>query len=212
MTYTTPFLRWLRCGSLLLLALLLSAAAGLVRAADANPAAAAKAPAPADTRRAAEAGLERNLRAYLDRTFPCRVTKVAVDAQQIRVEGEAGAERGELVLVEVPISAQATEMASFPTAEPLRAGVDGRFALTLPRRPTPGGPDRLLSRWAIARRTGGACELLSHLRCCHGGRRLVARIACFPAGRSRAGRAALANCFPTSAMPTPCKRGPICRS
>ena len=163
MTNTTLFPRWPRGGSLLLLALLLSSAAGLVRAADTNPAA-AKAPAPADTRRAAEARLEQNLRTYLDRTFPCRVTKVAVDAQQIRIEGEAGTERGELVLVEVPISAQATEMTTFPTAEPLRAGADGRFALTLPRRPTPGSPDRLLSRWAVARRTGGACELLSHLR------------------------------------------------
>lgn len=104
------------------------------------------------------------LRAYLQRTYPCEITEVAVDAQHVTVSGRLHGERAAgLALVEAPLYADITETATFPTVLPMQANRDGIFRLEIDRqRPTSGGFfDRLLSRWAVARRTGDTFTLLS---------------------------------------------------
>jgi hypothetical protein len=116
--------------------------------------------------RASEARREVRLRNYLSRTYPCAVTRVAVDAQHVRVEGEVAGNRARvgLFLAEAPLYLDVTEVTRFPTVTPIRADAAGRFSATLDRYRQK--HDRLLSRWAVVRvkATGGGYELLSHAR------------------------------------------------
>lgn len=119
-----------------------------------------------EARQAEERLREGRLRTYLHHVFPCRVTNVLVKAQQIVVTGEAGGQStANLSLVEAALSADITETQHFPTALPLHADSKGHFVVTLDRQRTAGDHttfDRLLSRWAVAKRTGDTFTLLSH--------------------------------------------------
>jgi hypothetical protein len=110
--------------------------------------------------------LETRLRDYLSRSWPGHITRVEAGRLSIRIEGNTGGQRGELRLVEVPTSAEVTEMKSFPRSQPIRSQANGRFVVTVERRPVEDGltRDRLLSRWAIVHRSMGHDELLSPAR------------------------------------------------
>nr|CAA9267321.1 hypothetical protein AVDCRST_MAG63-2817 [uncultured Armatimonadetes bacterium] len=117
--------------------------------------------------RASEKALETRLRDYLDRAYPCRVTRVSVDDKQVLVEGETAGEPGSLFLAEVPLHEPVTELSRFPSLEPIPTNAAGRFSIRLDRRRKQGERehDRLLSRWAVVREAnGGKFELLSHAR------------------------------------------------
>ena len=116
--------------------------------------------------KAAEAEREAHLREYLHHTYPCQVAHVAADSTQILVSGDAGAERNGLFLVEAPLYAEITELRQFPSIYPLHPDAQGHFHFALERRRKEGEPfyDRLLSRWAVARKAGTGYQLLSHAR------------------------------------------------
>ncbi len=116
--------------------------------------------------REAERLRDARLHAYLRHTYPCRVTNVAVTDQQVVVTGEVAGEHTDLCLVEAPLYADITETKQFPTVVELRPDARGHFAVTLDRQRKTGDHtfDRLLARWAVARRSGTAFELLSHAR------------------------------------------------
>lgn len=111
------------------------------------------------------------LRTYLHHDYPCRVTNVLVNAQYVVISGElAGMRTLDLSLVEAPLSADITEIKRFATVLPLHADSKGHFTVTVDRqRPSSSSSgdatfDRLLARWAVAKRTGDTFELLSHAR------------------------------------------------
>jgi hypothetical protein len=114
--------------------------------------------------RAAELRKDARLRAYLKRTYPCQLTRVALDDKQVTVAGSAGRISGPLLLVEVPLSTEVVEGETFSFTQPLKVASGGRFTVIVPRQGK--GGDRLLSRWAVARKKPGntGYELLSHLR------------------------------------------------
>jgi hypothetical protein len=94
---------------------------------------------------------------YLRRDYPCEVTRVEVDQKTIRIEGRIGGEAKDLFLAEVPAHLNVFEATEFPLVEPIRATGE-RFALTVERK------DRLLSRWAVVRKSARGYELVSHAR------------------------------------------------
>ncbi|MDB5297043.1 MAG: hypothetical protein JWO31_3026 [Phycisphaerales bacterium] len=110
-----------------------------------------------DAKRAADVALDARLATYLAAApTPAAVTAVRVDAARVRIEGtlgDAGAAAAGVVLVEVPLWGDPTDLASAVARVPVAAGPDGRFAVAIDRLvPLDGRPhDRLLSRWAVAR-------------------------------------------------------------
>ena len=135
-----------------------------------------------ETLREVEKQQETRLRDYLHREYPCSVTRVTASRQQIRVEGDVKKERGQIYLAETPLYANVTEQQQFPFETPVHADTSGHFAVTVDRQGGQSGSangkpngkqentqsgeqtDRLLSRWAIIRKTGKGVELLSHAR------------------------------------------------
>ena len=118
-----------------------------------------------------------SLRNYLQHAYPCRVTQVTLDVTSELPNGERGgalhiegelpdAQAKDACLVEVPIYEDITEAQHFPTVLPLIAERNGKFLVGVSRqRKTSNGIfDRLLSRWAIAKRDGDTFKLLSHAR------------------------------------------------
>lgn len=103
------------------------------------------------------------LRAYLARSFPAAVTRVAANADEIRIEGVAGAGPGELFLAESPIWQHLTREAPLARVAALRPAADGSFAVGVPRLADgEAGPrDRLFSRWLVVRARPGGDEQLS---------------------------------------------------
>ncbi|MBC8002593.1 MAG: hypothetical protein H7X97_08405, partial [Opitutaceae bacterium] len=69
-------------------------------------------------------------------------------------------------LVEVPLHAEVTELRQFPTVQPLVIGPNGIFNAKVTRQDSSAGGsrDRLLSRWAVARKAGDGFELMSRAR------------------------------------------------
>ncbi len=116
--------------------------------------------------RESEERREARLRDYLRRAHPCRLTRVAVDDRQIKVEGEVTGERGALFLAEAPLYADVTGPKPFLLVEPIHPDAGGRFSLALARRHERGGRerDRLLSRWAVVREKGRTVRTLSATR------------------------------------------------
>ena len=122
--------------------------------------------------RKAELLRDGHLRAYLRHTYPCEITRVSVSAQQVVVSGRLNGESAaEIYLVEAPLYSDITEAQTLatripPNAHKIGQGVGSHFEVTVERRrPTSGGVfDRLLSRWAVAKRTGSTFTLLSHAR------------------------------------------------
>lgn len=117
------------------------------------------------------AGLERRrelalaadqaLRDYLARDFPAKVTRIAVDGDTITITGRsASADGGVALLAEWPAWQPVAATMRFATTWPL-PGQD--FSVSVPRSASDGG-DRMLSRFAVIRRTGTDDTLLSHGR------------------------------------------------
>lgn len=104
--------------------------------------------------KARDAELDGALRAYLDKDYPCTITKVQADGTKITIHGEKHGQTGDLWLAEMPVY---TEPGNKPIA--IRRLDDGKsFAIEVPRM-AEDGHDRLFSRWAIA----GGCEALLSL-------------------------------------------------
>jgi hypothetical protein len=61
-----------------------------------------------------------HLREYLTRTYPCQITRVAVNEQDIRIEGHVGSHTQDLWLAEVPMHAKVTELRGFDFASSFR--------------------------------------------------------------------------------------------
>ena len=99
-----------------------------------------------------------HLRDYLQRTWPARLLSVRADAEQVLVVGETGGQQA-TALVELPMWVDVDQPGDFLGPQPIAADAAGRFALRLPRHDGP--RDRLLSRFAVARRQGASWELLS---------------------------------------------------
>ena len=116
-----------------------------------------------EAKRLAELEQTRQLEAYLRADFPCCVTRVAVTRDSVQVSVETAGQQGSLVLGEIPMYAAVTDASPFRAIIPLR-DVEGEFSAELVRYAEEGGrkADRLFSRWAVARRTAGGFELLSH--------------------------------------------------
>jgi hypothetical protein len=113
-----------------------------------------------------EMELDRRVRDYLGRKFPCQLTEVRVNEGKIAIAGNVGSEAAEFFLIEVPIYTEVTETKSFANIIPIRANGEGKFSITLDRVLPQGNRthDRLFSRWAVAQPTGDGYTLLSHAR------------------------------------------------
>ncbi len=125
-----------------------------------------------ETLRQVEKQHETHLREYLHRQYPCSILRVTANHQQIRIEADVKKERGPLYLVETPLYANVTEQQQFSLETPVHADTSGHFTLTVDRQGRQGAganekpnskredtrqeeqTDRLLSRWAIVRKTG----------------------------------------------------------
>ncbi|MCC7494254.1 MAG: hypothetical protein IT204_17985 [Fimbriimonadaceae bacterium] len=90
--------------------------------------------------------LDRFLNDYQARTWPCRLTRVAVGAETITVSGQLGARRA-VRLVEAPLSQDLDLGLPWASQQPVQPAADGTFEITVPRRIA--DRDRLLSRWAL---------------------------------------------------------------
>jgi len=102
-----------------------------------------------EAKREAEAQLDQRLRQYLAADFPTKITRVAVDAEQVTIECDlAGATGAQLAEVNLDQDITALGEPVFTTAAAPQ--------VTLPRyRPEPGGVhDRLLSRWVLRKPDG----------------------------------------------------------
>lgn len=125
-----------------------------------------------DALRDVERVREGHLREYLNHVYPCKVSSVHVEAEHIEITGnvgpmgKTGQERHGLFLVEAPLYADITAKDAFPAAFPLTPDANGGFHMRVERRrkEDTGFYDRLLSRWAIARKSGAEYALLSHAR------------------------------------------------
>ncbi len=113
-----------------------------------------------------EKQLDKDLRAYLDRVYPCEVTRVTVGEKDVAVEVDTKVQNGSFYLVEAPLYENVTELKQFPFVALLKADKQGRGKLTVGRfhKTESGSFDRLLSRWAVAKKVGENYELMSHAR------------------------------------------------
>jgi hypothetical protein len=115
---------------------------------------------------------EVRLRQYLKKDFPVKITRVAVDENQIEIKGNTKAFKGRqdsLFLAEVPIFENVTETEEFSSLTPLRSDLDDRFSGSSFRftgnrfRITDDKTyDHLLSRWAVVQKIGEKYEWVSH--------------------------------------------------
>jgi hypothetical protein len=120
-------------------------------------------------RRGAERAQETRLRAYLDKNYEARVTRVEVGTAEVVVHGDAGGATGEVWLAESPVWQHVAEEGRFASVR--RVGADpgaGRgFVVRVPRHlpaDAGGGRDRLFSRWLLVRRGATGDEVLSAVR------------------------------------------------
>jgi Family of unknown function (DUF5722) len=109
------------------------------------------------------------LRAYLARSFPAAVTRVAASADEIRIEGVvARAATDELFLAESPVWQHLTREAPLARVAALRPAADGSFGVNVRRLAESNGDsaprDRLFSRWLVVRARPGGDEQLSAAR------------------------------------------------
>ena len=114
---------------------------------------------------AARAKLEmaQRLTAYLQQSYPSSVSRVSVTADQVTVEGRCGGD-GAYLLAEITPWQDVTEMETFPYATDLSGG---SFSVTLARQVTGREGidyDRVFSKWAVVKLSGGKQTLDSHAR------------------------------------------------
>lgn len=108
--------------------------------------------------------LEASIANYLNKQYPCSITKVTFKTNEVRIDGDLGVEKGNLVVVEVPMSDQVTQTKEFAVAVPIDHRDESSFTVVLPSWNASSVTSRLLSRWAVARKTENGFELLSHIR------------------------------------------------
>jgi Family of unknown function (DUF5722) len=110
--------------------------------------------------------IDQRVHNYLTNKFPSEITKVTVKNQQITVDGKLERNAKGFFLVEIPLSAQVSELKEFSYVQALPTG-SRRFSMTVERfqKQDDNQWDRLLSRWAIAEKVGDHFELRSHARC-----------------------------------------------
>lgn len=114
---------------------------------------------------------EKNLRAYFNRTYPCRVSRVAVRDKNIEVVGTVRGvpARRALFLAEIPLWADVIGGdAAFHSLTPIYPDARGQFKTTIIRHYSGTGKaqtrDRLLAHWAVVGKNKDRYELLSHAR------------------------------------------------
>lgn len=110
-----------------------------------------------------DAQLHRELRTYLEATFPGAIEHVGVSADRVTVRGTAPDAAG-CFLAEVTPSMDVTAATGYPTLLPL---TQARFELTVDRfqdRADGSRYDRVLSKWVLVKAAGARHELLSHAR------------------------------------------------
>ena len=106
--------------------------------------------------------MRKNLKAYLDQSFPGAVENIYATTKQLEISGRV-ADDHDVFLAEVPMYEDLTELKRFDDMTPVHA-VNGRFALTLIRvRTLPDHLyDRVFSKWVLVRKQGDGFTLLSH--------------------------------------------------
>ena len=103
------------------------------------------------------------LTAYLEQSYPSSVDLVRVTADQVIVEGNCAAS-GSYLLAEITPWQDVTEVETFPYVTELPGG---HFSLTLDRKVTGREGidyDRVFSKWAVVKVSGGKQTLDSHAR------------------------------------------------
>jgi hypothetical protein len=113
-----------------------------------------------EERKKRDAQLHANLSSYLTQSYKSFVSEVRATEKLITIEGEA---LGEMFLLEIPPYADLTEDQEFEFMVALKSG---SFILEEPRYIKRNGInyDRLLSKWALYKKSGDGVELASHAR------------------------------------------------
>ena len=116
-------------------------------------------------RRVEDHHLQSDLTAYLGRQYRQQITSVYVSNSTVHIEGKTNSNNEEFYLAEVPLYENITERHSFDYVTRL-SPKDHYFRIELTRfRTLPNGRyDRLLSKWAIVRKSASGFELASHAR------------------------------------------------
>lgn len=119
----------------------------------------------ADTRnqkKVQESFLETHLSSYLEEDFPGQISSVNVTASKVIVKGNIAAING-VYLCEIAPYQDVTETQNFDTLIPLP---DSAFTLSIDRYVARNGVryDRLLSKWALTKKSDNGYQLLSHAR------------------------------------------------
>jgi hypothetical protein len=112
-----------------------------------------------------DARLNKDLQAYLAKTYPAAITSVYVSKRLVRIEGDTGNVAGDIYLAEVPLYEDITELKHFDYVIPVQVE-SGHFQVNLTRfRNLPDHRyDRVFSQWVLARKNDTGYELLSHAR------------------------------------------------
>ena len=118
-----------------------------------------------DAEAAARAKLEmaQRLTAYLQQSYASSVSRVSVTAGQVTIEGRCGGD-GAYLLAEITPWQDVTELETFPYATDLSGG---SFSVTLDRQVAGREGidyDRVFSKWAVVKVSGGKQTLDSHAR------------------------------------------------
>lgn len=103
-----------------------------------------------------------NITTYLETTYPCAVTNVAVTADKVTITGQVPGD-GQFALVDITPADDPTETTAWRAMEPVTGQ---NFSMTLDRKVKYDGIgyDRIFSRWAIVETTTGNSVLASHAR------------------------------------------------
>ncbi len=109
--------------------------------------------------------LTQHLNNYLNTKYPCSITHVSVDTDQIEIRGNSVAAKEKTWLAEIPLYEDITELDSFDNLYQLPANGEN-FNLKTDRFVIRDNQqyDRLLSKWAVVQKKGDHFILLSHAR------------------------------------------------
>jgi hypothetical protein len=112
-----------------------------------------------------DVALETRLKDYLGKQFPEEIASVYVTGSTVRIEGKYDGDGTGLFVAEIPINEDITQLRRFDYVSAITP-VNHHFRLEVTRfRTLPDGRyDRLLSKWALVRKTSTAFELASHAR------------------------------------------------
>lgn len=104
------------------------------------------------------------LESYLDSKPDSSINSIRIETAEIRIQGKAGPLRDHLFLAEIPMERLLTDPNRFQEFFPTSPDASGRFKVTIPRKRSADGYDRLLSRWQLVRVMNRAVKPLSHAR------------------------------------------------